>query len=148
MGDMPLKPAKALAGILALSCLLACSPRARATTGSRLIGTWGVQENGMKWEWVFAENGSAAWKIAGLTDMGGKPVEIGGKGSYIFDGAVLLLTLERFAGVPGMLRSAEAPPGFDPSTKVAVHFAGNEGMTWSFSTASLGAQEFKVSRLR
>jgi len=123
----------------------ACSPTAQEL-GSRLIGTWEFRADGMNWKWVFNQDGSMTWRILGQTDMGGKSVDIAGDGSYSFDGAVLLLRLKKFAGVPGMWRSQEAAPGFDPTTKVKVRFAGKDAMNWSFSTEVLGAQDFRVSK--
>jgi hypothetical protein len=138
---MSLRAHAIYAGFLILLCLSACSPKA---TG--IVGTWSYQENGMNWEWEFAADGSVTWKIVGQTDMGGKPIAIAGKGSYSLDGAVLLLKLDAFAGLPGILKSSSAAPGFDPSTEIALRFTGPGGMRWTFSTEALGKRDIKASR--
>jgi hypothetical protein len=152
------KHARIIVGIfVAFLFLWACSARTQAgngaspaatnaARGARLVGTWGFQTNGMDWKWIFGQDGTLRWMILGQTDMGGRPVDISGDGSYSFDGDVLLLKINKFAGVPGMWRSQEAAPGFDPTTKVTVHFIASDAMNWSFATEALGAQSFKVSR--
>lgn len=146
---MPSRLACIRTGIVTLFlCVWACSPASKEELRSRLIGTWEFRTNGMDWKWVFNLDGSLAWMIQGQTDMSGKQVDIGGDGSYSFDGAVLLLKLNKFAGLPGMWRSQAAAPGFDPRTEVAVKFPNIDEMDWSFSTEALGAQSFKVSRFK
>lgn len=156
---MPSKLTRLFACMSALLFAYACSPRnpasslrdfdpGKAPLKSQLVGNWKFQLAGMNWEWGFALDGSLKWAIVGQTDMGGKPVDIGGSGSYEFDGSALTMRFEKFAGIPGILRSAAAAPGFDPSTKVAVRFAGKEAMTWSFTTESYGAEEVEAARLR
>jgi hypothetical protein len=142
---MPSTLARGIAGIIALIIFGACSPQAPR---SRLVGAWGFQSNGMNWEWVLDQDGSLKWMILGQSDMSGKVVDISGGGNYSFDGGVLLLRLDKFAGLPGMWRSADAAPGFDPSTKVTLRFLGKDSMQWSFTTQALGAQEVKATRLR
>jgi hypothetical protein len=132
----------------------ACSPKARAarapggaSASSRLLGSWKFENQGMSWSWTFAPDGSFVWRILGQTDMGGKPVEVAGKGSYAFDAQGLHLSFEKFAGLPEMLRSQDAAPGFDARTEVKLRFAGRQSMVWSYDSAALGSETLNLSRL-
>lgn len=145
-GSMRSRLAIAVLGLLSLVWASSCAPKSGADQKSRVVGTWAFEESGMNWKWTLADDGSLTWAILGQTDMGGKPATIGGDGSYAFDGAVLSLHLNKFAGVPGMWRSEAAAPGFDPVTPVTVRFRGKDEMSWSFSTEATGKQDLKVSR--
>lgn len=138
--------AVAVLGLFIVFVVSSCAPKSGVAQKSKLVGTWAFEENGMKWKWNLAEDGSLTWAILGQTDMGGQPVTIGGDGKYTFDGTVLSLSLNKFAGVPGMWRSEMAAPGFDPVTAVAVKFRGKDEMSWSFSSEATGKQDLKVSR--
>jgi hypothetical protein len=143
---MSRRPTVAVLGLLVLAGLWACAPGSDAAQKAKVVGTWAFEENGMKWKWNLAADGTLTWAILGQTDMGGKAVAIAGDGSYAFDGAALSLRLNKFAGVPGLWRSEAAAPGFDPVTAVAVRFRGKDEMSWSFSTEATGKQDLKVSR--
>jgi hypothetical protein len=113
-----------------------------------LAGTWDLQADGMEWRWTFKEDGSLTWSILGQTDMGGRALEVGGGGRYSLAGKALVLELEKFPGLPGAWRSADAPPGFDPVTRVRLRFSGRNRLRWSFSTEALGEQELEAQRLK
>jgi hypothetical protein len=100
----------------------------------------------MAWQWSFSRDGSFAWQLLGRTDMGGKPLEIGGAGRYAASATMLSLSFEKFPGVPGILRSGDAAPGFDAKTEVKLRFSGASKMLWSFDSAALGPQQSILAR--
>ncbi len=130
--------------ILVFICLSACAPRPSAAT---LVGSWKTESGGAAWQWSFSQGGDFAWKILGQTDMGGKPLEIGGAGRYALSAATLSLSFDKFPGVPGVLRSGDAAPGFDAKTEVKLRFAGASKMLWAFDSAALGPQESSLARI-
>ncbi|MGA2547622.1 MAG: hypothetical protein ABSF43_13805 [Rectinemataceae bacterium] len=130
--------------IIALICFSACSPKAPAST---IVGSWKTESEGMTWQWSFARDGSFAWRVLGQTDMGGKPVEIDGEGHYAVSAMTLSLSFEKFPGVPGILRSGDAAPGFNARTEVKLRFAGVSRMFWTFDSAALGTQESSLARI-
>ena len=130
--------------IIALVCLSACSPKASAST---IVGSWKTESGGMTWQWIFARGGSFSWRILGQTDMGGKPVRIDGDGRYAASAMTLSLSFEKFPGIPGILRSGDAAPGFDARTEVKLRFTGVSMMLWTFDSAALGTQESTFARI-
>jgi hypothetical protein len=117
--------------IIALVFLAACSPK---TPTSSIVGSWKTESGGMIWQWSFARDGSFAWRILGQTDMGGKPVEIDGKGRFAVSAMTLSLSFEKFPGIPGILRSGDAAPGFDARTEIKLRFSGVSRMLWTFDS--------------
>jgi len=130
--------------LLAAAMLLgSCSPAGKPA----LAGTWSLEANGMRWSWSFEADGGFVWNILGQTDMGGRPVEVSGRGSYSRDRASLILRFEKFPGLPGgMWRSAEAAPGFDARTEIRLRIEGGKAMTWTFTSAALGDQSLSFTR--
>jgi hypothetical protein len=101
----------------------------------------------MTWQWIFARGGSFSWRILGQTDMSGKPVRIDGDGRYAVSATTLSLSFEKFPGIPGILRSGDAAPGFDARTEVKLRFTGVSMMLWTFDSAALGRQESTLARI-
>jgi hypothetical protein len=144
--------------LVTLICLSACSPKAPLASGpsgsvarggpdSPLVGGWKTESGGMTWQWSFARDGSFIWRILGQTDMGGKPVDIQGGGGFSIDAMTLTLNFDTFPGIPGMLRSGNAAPGFDARTEIGLRFAGRSAMSWKFESKVLGEQELSFARI-
>jgi hypothetical protein len=131
--------------ILALG-FAGCSPRSRPDLGVALVGSWTFEDRGMRWQWNFDRDGSFAWAILGQSDMGGRPVDVRGSGSYALEGGRLLLRFRPFEGIPGIYAAQPAAPGFDAKTAVVLGFAGRTAMTWSFDSAALGPQRLALAK--